>query len=83
PYAREAAAIVACRPRALLRRRTAAGLWRLPIGAPGEIEVLVAGRHRRSLEGVRVASIDHLAPTELRRIEGTRMAYLAGKAVGT
>ena len=70
PLALESAALVACRPRAVLGRATSSQLWRLPVEAPSEIEVLVVGRRRRSLPGVRVSSIDHLAPGELRRLDG-------------
>ena len=69
-YARESAALVACRPRALLARRSAAQLWKLPVEAPKEIEVLVVGRHRRSLTGVRVSSIEALGSGELRWVNG-------------
>ena len=70
PYALEAAALMACRPRALLARRTATGLWRLPGETLKEIEIVVVGRHRRSLNGVDVGSIDQLAPGELRWVDG-------------
>jgi very-short-patch-repair endonuclease/tetrahydromethanopterin S-methyltransferase subunit F len=70
PLARESAALVACRPRALLGRGSAAILWELPVEAPKEIEVLVVGRQRRSFSGVSVRSIEGLAPGELRRVAG-------------
>ncbi len=70
PHALEAAALVACRPRALLAGRTSARLLGVPVKAPKDIEIVVVGRHRRSLSGVTVRSIDRLAPGELRRIEG-------------
>jgi very-short-patch-repair endonuclease len=70
PYALEAAALVACRPRALLARRTACGMWKLPVAPENEIDILVVGRHRRSLSGVTVRSIDRLADGELRRVDG-------------
>ncbi|MDX6588632.1 MAG: Transcriptional regulator, AbiEi antitoxin [Solirubrobacterales bacterium] len=70
PFALESAALVACRPRALLARGSAAQLWELPVEAPKEIEVLVVGRDRRSLPGVQVMTIDHLGPGELRRVGG-------------
>jgi len=70
PYAREAAALVACRPRALLARRTAAGLWMLPVKAVSRIEIVVVGRHRRSLSGVQATSITELAPGEFRYVDG-------------
>jgi very-short-patch-repair endonuclease len=74
PYAMEAAALVACRPRALLGGRSSAGLWRLPVEPASEIDLLVVGRNRRNLPDVLVSSISHLAPGELRRIEGLRLA---------
>ncbi len=70
PYALESAALVACRPRALLGGRTACGIWELPVEPPKEIDIVVVGRHRRSLEGVHVGSIDHLGPGELQWVFG-------------
>lgn len=74
PWAWEAAALVACRPRALLGRMSSAQLWELPVEPAKKVEVLVVGRHRRSLPGVRVSSIDSLGPGELRRVEGIPVA---------
>jgi very-short-patch-repair endonuclease len=70
PLAREAAAVLACQPRAFLSRLTAARLLRLPAPDPGAIEVTVVGRWRRSLRGVRVSAIARIEQPELRRHEG-------------
>lgn len=70
PLAHEAAAILACRPRALLSHITAARLWRLPVPSSDEVHVTVVGRSRRSLSGVRVHSITALPRAELHRHEG-------------
>ena len=70
PLAGEAAAVLACRPRALLTFHTATGLWRLPAPADDEIHVTVVARYRKSFADVRVRSISHLPATELRRMNG-------------
>lgn len=74
PLAHEAAAILACQPRAILAGATSARLLRLPVDAADEIEVLVAARWRRSLEGVRVGWIAHLPAVEVRRHDGLPIA---------
>ncbi len=66
----QAAAILACRPRALLSHPTATRLWRLPATACDEIHVTVVGRTRHSFADVTVHSISHLPDAELRRIRG-------------
>jgi very-short-patch-repair endonuclease len=69
--AHEAAALLACRPRALLSGRTAGRLARLPVGGGNDpIEVTVVGRARRDLPGIRVRSIGRLPRRELRHHEG-------------
>ena len=70
PLAHEAAAILACRPRALLSLHTAARLRRLPTPVDDGIHVTVVGRWRRSLEGVHVHTISALDDGELDRHEG-------------
>lgn len=70
PLALEAAALLACRPRALLSHHTAAPLWRLPCPADDSINVTVVGRHRKSPEGVRVHFLSALPRWELRRHHG-------------
>jgi very-short-patch-repair endonuclease len=71
PRAYETAAILACRPHALLSHPTATRLWKLPAADDGRvIHVTVVGRRRRSLETVNVHSIGHLAQAELRWIDG-------------
>ena len=70
PLAHEAAAVLACRPRAFLSHLTAARLLRIPAPDPVAIDVTVVGRWRRSLDGVRVRAITNLRSAELRRYEG-------------
>jgi very-short-patch-repair endonuclease len=70
PLAYETAAIFACRPRALLSTHTAGRLMALPNATSDDIHVTVVGRNRRPLTGVRVHSLSHLAPGELRRHRG-------------
>jgi very-short-patch-repair endonuclease len=69
PLAFEAAAVLSCRPRALLARRTAAQLWKWPIEAPERIEVAVVGRRRRSPPGLRVLFLTDIERAEVRRYE--------------
>lgn len=70
PLAGEAAAILACRPRAMLSELTAARLLAIPAPREVDIHVTVVGRWRRSLSGVHVRRINALAPGELRRHQG-------------
>ena len=70
PLAGQAAAILACRPRALLTHHSAARLWGLPAADNDSIHVTILGRSRDSFANVCVHSISHLPATELRRIEG-------------
>lgn len=66
----ETAALLACRPRALLSHHTAARLWKLPVPSGEPIHVTVVGRNRRSLDGVKVHTLQHLPRHELRRHAG-------------
>ena len=70
PLAQECAALLYCAPRALLSHLTAGRLWGLPVPRPAEVQVTVAGRHRRSRAGLMVHSLNELGPHELRRYEG-------------
>jgi Transcriptional regulator, AbiEi antitoxin/AbiEi antitoxin C-terminal domain len=70
PLAYETAALLACRPHALLSERTAAIHWRMRSQRPSEIHVTVVGRKRRSLKGVTVHALAQLAANELRRHDG-------------
>lgn len=70
PLALEAAAVLACAPRALVGDKSAAGLWHLPVQYAGPVRVTVVGREIRGPTGVLVRTIDHLAAGELRRIGG-------------
>ena len=69
PLAREAAAVLACLPRAILSHRTAGRLWGLPVPLPDVIELTVVGRQRRPPNGLAVYSIASLPDAELRRHE--------------
>jgi very-short-patch-repair endonuclease len=68
--AMEAAAVLACGPRALLSHRTAGRLWRLPMGSAKTIELTAVGRYRKAPSGMRVYSISTLPRRELRRHAG-------------
>jgi very-short-patch-repair endonuclease len=68
--ARECAALLHCAPRALLSHGTAARLWKLPVPRCHDIEVTLVGRQRPSRPGLRIFSIQSIAPYELRRHEG-------------
>jgi very-short-patch-repair endonuclease len=68
--ARPAAAVLACKPRAMLTHASATGLWRLPGADTAEIHVTIVARSRNSFADVRVHSISHLPRTELRRVAG-------------
>lgn len=70
PLAHASAALLACKPNAVLSHRTAARLWQLPVPPGGPIEVTVVGRERRSPQGVLVRSLSHLPASELRRMNG-------------
>lgn len=74
PLAHASAAILACRPRALLSHRTAARLWQLPVPATGEIDVTVVGRRRGPLHGVRIHFLAALRRPELRHLQGLPVA---------
>lgn len=74
PLAREAAAILACAPRAFLTHGTSARLLHVAEAGTGKIEVTVIGRSRRGCRDLTVHSIDHLAPGEVRRHEGLPIA---------
>ena len=68
PLASEAAAILACGPRAFLSHRTAASLWELPVPRSGPIEVTVVGRRQRSPGGVRARYLTAMPASERRRL---------------
>lgn len=70
PLAEQSAALLACRPDSMLSRRTAAGLWKLPVDAPARIQVTVVGRYRKAPRGLEVHRITRLGPDELRYHEG-------------
>lgn len=70
PLARECAAVLACAPKAMLGRRTAARIWGTRYRREESLEVVVVGRKQRCLPGVRVLTLSSLHPTELRRHHG-------------
>ena len=70
PLGYETAALLACRPHALLSHHTVARLLEVPVPAGGAIHVTVVGRSRRSLDGVMVHALKHLPRWELRRHDG-------------
>lgn len=71
PLADHAAAVLACRPRALLSQRTILRLRGLPARDDGFIDVVVVGRKRRSpAPRVRTHFISHLLPAERSDHEG-------------
>jgi very-short-patch-repair endonuclease len=66
----ETAALLACRPRAVLSHHTVARLQRIPVPNDDLIHVTVVGRKRRSPSGVKVHSLTILPRHELRRHAG-------------
>jgi very-short-patch-repair endonuclease len=74
PLAHECAAVLACRPRAVLSHRTAGSLWQLPVDRGDAIEVTVVGRRPWGPNGIKVHHIDQLAGHELRRRQGIPIA---------
>lgn len=70
PLAFEAAAVLACRPKAMLSHRTAGRLYELPVNAGRTIDVTVVGRYRNPPHEVSTHSITQLHPSELHRHEG-------------
>lgn len=74
PLAREAAALLACRPRAILGHPSSTRLHRLPIAVDDATHVIVVGRWRRGRDGVRVRTIGHLSADELRYHQGLPIA---------
>ena len=71
PLADHAAAVLACRPRALLSHRTILRLRGLPAREDGLIDVTVVGHTRRPPgPGVRTHSISHLLPAQRSDHEG-------------
>jgi very-short-patch-repair endonuclease len=71
PLAREHGALLACGPRALVARRSAAAIWRLLEPRPADaVEVLVVGRRTRSRSGISVGHTADLTAAEVRRVDG-------------
>lgn len=70
PLAHEAAAVLACAPRALLARRSAAQRWELPVKPGEEIELIVVGRRPSPRRGIRILYLNALPTWELRHRDG-------------
>jgi very-short-patch-repair endonuclease len=73
PLREHSAALLACRPHAMLSRFTAASLLGLPVRPPVRIQVTVVGRFRKPPAGVESHRIVRLAPGELTYHEGLPM----------
>jgi very-short-patch-repair endonuclease len=67
---RECAALLYCAPRAMLSHRTAGRIERWPLAPYPDIEMTIVGRRRRPPAGLRIYSLNDLAPHELRRHHG-------------
>jgi hypothetical protein len=52
PFAREAAALLACEPNALLSHGSAAAVWKFGAAADGPVELTVANRRHRRTPGI-------------------------------
>ena len=66
PLADEAAAVLACGPRAFLSHTTAGRISQLPVPVCDSIEITVVGRSRKHLKNARVHSIGAITRSELR-----------------
>ena len=74
PLAHECAAVLACRPRALLGGRTAGRVYGWPVEDSEGIDLIVVGRRIRPRSGIRVRCIGHLDLRDLQRHEGIPIA---------
>lgn len=70
PHAHEAAAILACQPYASLNDRSAGGLLGPSVPEDPLVHVIVPGRKRRNLDGVRVHYISSLPEVDRTRRQG-------------
>jgi very-short-patch-repair endonuclease len=68
--ARELAAVLACRPGAVLSHPSAAGLWRLLPRPKGDVDVTVPGRNPGRKPGIRVHRVIALDPRDIRKLGG-------------
>jgi very-short-patch-repair endonuclease len=71
---RTCAAVLTCRPRALVTGASAARGWGLPVRYAGAVQIAVVGRRIRGPDGVTVRSLERLGSGELRRVEGIPFA---------
>jgi very-short-patch-repair endonuclease len=77
-YAEEMAAVLACRPRALVGKHTAAYMWGFgPKPEDGISDVTVVGRKARHREGIRIHRTQALAKADLRRIDNVPVVSAA------
>jgi very-short-patch-repair endonuclease len=69
PLTREQAAVLACGPGAVLSHRSAAAVWGL-LRVIRFVDVTVRGRKRKNRPGLRIHSVSHLEPSQIRRHQG-------------
>src|SRR5579864_8052739 len=73
PRAEEAAALLACGPRAVISHRSAAYLWGLIQDRPPEVDVTLVGVRRRHQAGLRLHYLSRLAEADVGKIKGLRI----------
>lgn len=78
PWSREMAAALACAPAAAVSHRSAAGLWKVGRrpDASSPVDITVAGRRGRGLDGIRAWCVTTLADDEWTRIAGIPVTTL-------
>ena len=76
-FGREQAALLACGAGAVISGRSALYLWGISETGPAEVEVTVAGRHRRKRRGIRLHLVRELDPAEVRTRYGLRVVVPA------
>jgi very-short-patch-repair endonuclease len=69
-FAREYAALLYCKPRALLSHRTAARVRDWPVQERADIEVTLVGRQLRSRPGLQIYRVKSVLPSEIHFCEG-------------
>ena len=70
PFAKEAAALLACGDRAVISHRSAAHIWGLVDAPPQLVDVTVVGRRCRPKEGVRIHTLSRIDDRDVRHEEG-------------
>lgn len=74
PYAEEMAALLACRPRAVVGFGSAAHMWGLrPRPTHGAVDIIVVERKVRSRPGIRVRRVASLMRCDVREIDGVTL----------